>query len=63
MRKPNPEQASRAGEHFVVVTELHRRCGLGVFFAGNVPEIRGARNLGLILPKASEYWCSQGGNG
>ncbi len=47
MRKPNPEQASRAGEHFVVVTELHRRCGLGVFFAGNVPEIRGARNLGL----------------
>ena len=45
MRKPNPQQASLVGDF--VAAEPHGRGGNGVYFAGNMPEMRGARNLGL----------------
>jgi Holliday junction resolvase-like predicted endonuclease len=38
MGKPNIQQASRAGEHFVAA-ELHRRGAYAVTFAGNMPRI------------------------
>lgn len=38
MRKPNIQQVSRAGEHFVAA-ELHRRGAYAVTFAGNMPRI------------------------
>jgi hypothetical protein len=36
--KPNVQQVSRAGEHFVAA-ELHRRGAYAVTFAGNMPRI------------------------
>jgi hypothetical protein len=38
MSKPNTQQVSRAGEHFVAA-ELHRRGAYAVTFAGNMPRI------------------------
>lgn len=38
MGKPNIQQVSRAGEHFVAA-ELHRRGAYAVTFAGNMPRI------------------------
>lgn len=38
MGKPNNQQVSRAGEHFVAA-ELHRRGAYAVTFAGNMPRI------------------------
>jgi hypothetical protein len=38
MGKPNNQQVSRAGEHFVAA-ELHRRGSYAVTFAGNMPRI------------------------
>jgi len=38
MGKPNTQQVSRAGEHFVAA-ELHRRGAYAVTFAGNMPRI------------------------